>query len=143
MSSQDRHGRGIRGPLATANPYGRTAPLRQRRSRAELFRAAVAQAVAIIRRNAPEAVDGVEIAIEDVPSLTDHHRRVPLSAAVESVGGRPARVVLFRRPIELRAASRAGLQILVRHTLVEQVSALTGRPVVDLDPPLDDGPGDF
>ena len=141
MTGQDRHGRGIRGPLATANPYGRTAPLRQRRTRAELFRAALARAVAIIRRNAPEALDGVEIAIEDVPSLGNHHR-VPLSAAVESAGGRPARVVLFRRPIELRAASRAGLQILVRHTLVEQVSALTGRPVVDLDPPLD-GPDAF
>jgi len=57
-----------------------------------------------------------------------------LAAAVEATTERAAQVVLYRRPIEHRAASPRGLRILVHRTLVEQLSALTGRSIAELDP---------
>ena len=63
---------------------------------------------------------------------------MPLASAVEATVARPAQVVLYRRPLEHRAASREGLRILVHRTVVEQLSALTGRSVTEIDP---DGAG--
>lgn len=133
--ARDRHDRGLRGPLATSNPYGPTAPL-ARRSKQDEFRAAVAAAVTVIEKHCPEALQGVRVSVDAVPpELQPGQRRVPLAAAVEATDPKkPSLVVLFQRPLELRAASTAGLKILVRRTLVEQLSALTGRPVADLDP---------
>ena len=133
--NRDRHGRGIRGPLACANPHGRTAPLR-RRTRDDEFRAAVALAVRTIERHCPEALVRVRVAVDAVPpELVPDQRRVPLAAASEpSEPDAPSVVVLFQRPVEGRAASSKGLRILVRRTLVEQLAVLTGRPASDLDP---------
>ena len=64
--------------------------------------------------------------------------QVPLAAALEGTPERPAQVVVYRRPLEHRAASRRGLRILVYRTIVEQLSALTGRSVDEIDP---DGAG--
>jgi hypothetical protein len=59
---------------------------------------------------------------------------VPLAAAVDAVPDRSAQVVVYRRPLEHRAASGRGLRILVYRTIVEQLSALTGRSVSEIDP---------
>ena len=53
---------------------------------------------------------------------------VPLASLVRGTGGRPTRLVLFRRPIELRADTRGDLSAMVHTVLVEQVSELLGRP---------------
>jgi hypothetical protein len=42
--------------------------------------------------------------------------------------------VVYRRPLEHRAVSRRGLRILVYRTIVEQLAALTGRSVEEIDP---------
>jgi Zincin-like metallopeptidase len=63
---------------------------------------------------------------------------VPLAAAVEGMASQPGKVVIYRRPLEHRAMSRHGLRILVYRTIVEQLSALTGRSVDEIDP---DGAG--
>jgi hypothetical protein len=96
----------------------------------------VQAAVDRISRQCPDALAGVAVGIEDVPLLESAWTgsRVPLAAAVEAVPDRPARVVVFRRPLEHRAASRRGLRILVYRTIVEQLSALTGRSVEEIDP---------
>lgn len=70
-----------------------------------------------------------------MPDWTEE--RVPLSSAVDGSDDSPARVVIYRRPLELRTASRRGLAILVHRTLVEQLSALTGLPVEKIDPDID------
>ena len=57
-----------------------------------------------------------------------------MAAAVAADEERMAQVVVYRRPLEHRAASRRGLRILVYRTIVEQLSALTGRPVSDFEP---------
>jgi hypothetical protein len=105
-------------------------------SRLEFFNDAVQSAVDRIAQQCPDALLGVAIGIEDVPYLetTWSDSRVPLAAALDAVPDRPAQVVVYRRPLEHRAASRRGLRILVYRTIVEQLSALTGRSVDEIDP---------
>ena len=43
-------------------------------------------------------------------------------------------MVVYRRPLERRAATRKGLRILVFRTLVEQISGITGIGLDELDP---------
>lgn len=104
--------------------------------KSEFFGDAVQAAVERISRQCPDALTGVAIGIEDVPNLEPAWTgaRVPLAAAVDAVPDRPAQVVVYRRPLEHRAASRRGLRILVYRTIVEQLSALTGRSVSEIDP---------
>ncbi len=139
---RDRHGRGLRGPLATANPLApRRANPPRPASHGEAFHEAVHAAVERVARQCPEAVTDVAFGIEDVPVLdvTWMGPQVPLALAVGATADRPSQVVVYRRPLEHRAGSRRGLQILVYRTVVEQLAALTGRSVHDLDP---DGLGD-
>ena len=132
--SRDRHGRGIRGPLAAPNPLsGRPVPL-QRPSRVDFFNSCVTEAMALIGVAAPDALTGVVVGVEEVPNLNVawSGERVPLSAALEPTRGRRAQIVIFERPLELRATSRGGLRRLVHQTIVEQLSALTGRSIAEL-----------
>lgn len=138
VKRRDRHERGLRGPvLSPASVAFRTARLPGQLSRAEAFLVAVQEAVTRISSSCPEALVGIDIGIEDVPRAHSTGGRVPLAAATEAAGGFPARVVVFRRPLEHRSMSRRGLQILVHRTLVEQLSALTGRSVSEIDPQVD------
>ncbi|QNP57268.1 metallopeptidase family protein [Tessaracoccus defluvii] len=132
--SRDRHGRGIRGPLAAPNPLsGRPVPL-QRPSRVDFFNSCVTEAMALIGVAAPDALTGVVVGVEEVPNLNVawSGERVPLSAALEPTRGRRAQIVIFERPLELRATSRGELRRLVHQTIVEQLSALTGRSIAEL-----------
>lgn len=135
---RDRHGRGIRGPLAAPSPYG---PARRRpgaANRAEAFVDSVSEAINRVELSCPEALVGIDIGVEDVPGAHTTDGRVPLAAATEATAVFPARIVIYRRPLEHRAATRRGLRILVHRTLVEQLSALTGRTVSDIDPQVED-----
>ena len=60
--------------------------------------------------------------------------QVPLAAALEGDDNSLSQVVVYRRPLEHRAVSRRGLRILVYRTIVEQLAALTGRSVEEIDP---------
>lgn len=133
---RDRRGRGLRGPLAWPNHWtDDPVPLPRRPRHGELFSSAVGSAVARVRRHRPEVVDRVTIGVEEVPGDAPWATgQVPLAAAIEATADRPAHVVLYRRPIEHRAATTRGLHILVHRTLVEQLAALTGCSVADLDP---------
>ena len=51
----------------------------------------------------------------------------------------PARIVLYRRPIESRAQDSRELTVVVQDVVVEQVAALLGVPPADLDPRYGDG----
>lgn len=132
---RDRHGRGLRGPIALPNPLT-GAPVPHRPRRAALFVQVVHSAVARVQDDCPRALAGIEIGIEDVPSGEGPwaRERVPLAAAISGVPGRHGQVVLYRRPLERRARTKAGLRILVFRTLVEQLSAVTGIPPAEIDP---------
>ena len=139
---RERHGRGLRGPLALPNALGaRTALPPRPATRVAFFDDAVGAAVERVARQCPEALAGTSVGVEDVPAFDPAwaHGRVPLASAIEATTTRGAQVVLYRRPLEHRAASRRGLRILVYRTVVEQLSALTGRSVHEIDP---DGLGD-
>ncbi|HET9871575.1 MAG TPA: metallopeptidase family protein [Propionibacteriaceae bacterium] len=134
---RDRHSRGLRGPLALPNPLtGRAASPPRPANKSDFFADAVHRAVERIARQCPDVLVGVTFGVEDVPVVdTDWSGdRVPLAVALEADPERLAQVVVYRRPLEHRAASRRGLSILVYRTIVEQLSALTGRSVEDIDP---------
>ena len=134
---RDRHSRGLRGPLALPNPLsGRPARPPRPVGKSDFFTDAVTGAVERIARQCPEALVGVTFGVEDVPLLETAWSgdRVPLAAALEADTERMAQVVVYRRPLEHRAATRRGLSILVYRTIVEQLSALTGRSVNEIDP---------
>lgn len=136
-SRRDRHQRGLRGPLALPNKLSRH-PARPFRtpSKADFFADAVDEAVERIGRNCPDALVGITFGIEDVPYLERAWTgsEVPLAAAIAGDTDRLSQVVIYRRPLEHRAATRQGLRILVYRTVVEQLAALTGRSVHELDP---------
>ena len=81
----------------------------------------------------------VEFAVEETPILPDDWDAdtVPLASLVRGNGGSPTRLVLYRRPIELRAETRSDLSAMVLTVLVEQVSELLGRPPEEVDPRYD------
>ncbi|WP_245630501.1 metallopeptidase family protein [Granulicoccus phenolivorans] len=126
----------MRGPLALPNAYGPTARPLSPQPREVFFGKAVQTSIRTIQKNCPRALTGIDIGIEDVPDLTGNWNedRVPLAAAIEATSDRPARLVIYRRPLEHRAHTRRGLQILVYRTVVEQLSALTLIPVHEIDP---------
>jgi hypothetical protein len=81
----------------------------------------------------------VEFAVEETPMMPDDWDAdtVPLASLVRGSGAAPTRLVLFRRPIELRAEGRSELSAMVLTVLVEQVSELLGRPPEEIDPRYD------
>jgi hypothetical protein len=142
MRRRDRHGRGLRGPLAQANAFtGAPVSLPQRRTRAERFADYLRDAIERTARACPHALIGVEIGFEDVPAASPQWRpdRVPLAAAIPGHAGHQAQIVLFRRPLERRAENSGELRRLVQRALIEQLSALTGISLDELDPHYSDG----
>jgi predicted Zn-dependent protease with MMP-like domain len=86
----------------------------------------------------------VEFAVEETPWMPDDWASgtVPLASLVRGTGGEPTRLVLFRRPIELRSETRTDLEAMVLTVLVEQVSELLGRSPEEIDPRYDAGDDD-
>ena len=77
----------------------------------------------------------VEYAVEDTPQLPDDWDAgtVPLSSLVRGSGATPTRLVVFRRPLEHRAADRVELEAMVLTVVVEQVAELLGIPPSAVD----------
>jgi len=78
----------------------------------------------------------VEYAVEDAPQVPDdwETEHVPLSSLIRGSGATPTRLVLFRRPIEHRAETRADLEALLLTVVVEQVAELLGIDPDKVDP---------
>lgn len=137
VKHRDRHGRGIRGRIALPNPWtGAPVPVQARQSKAQFFTMAVHEALASVAENCPRALVGVDVGIEDVPTIQAAWApdRVPLAVAVSGGPDEHAQIVLYRRPLERRVRSRRGLRVLVLRTLVEQLGEVTGIPADELDP---------
>lgn len=81
----------------------------------------------------------IEFAVEETPILPEDWSAdtVPLASLVRGDGVTPTRLVLFRRPIDLRCEGRLELGALVHTVLVEQLSELLGRSPEDIDPDYD------
>ena len=126
---RDTHGRGLRGTLAPA-----TMPVS--RSRATTFDELVLSAVERIQQAYPELAD-VEIRVEEVP-LRERRDGSPdpvsLGRLRPAGAGRPAALIVHRRPIELRASAGTQREDLVNDTVTELVAELFGLSPIQVDP---------
>lgn len=127
---RDRRGRGLRGPLIPPALPGY-------RTRAEIFDDLVLDAVERLETRWSRELDGVEFGVEEVPPSDPapwEVAGVPLGRYFPSDAGLPARVVVYRRPLENRARDRADLSAYVHEVVVEQVAHLLGRSPDEIDP---------
>jgi predicted Zn-dependent protease with MMP-like domain len=110
-----------------------------RRTRAEAFDDLVLDAVEHLEDRWAKQLADVEFAVEDVPPVAEPSARpeveaVPLARLLPAAGRVPARIVVYRRPIEARAADREDLGDLVHDIVVEQVAELLGLEPETVDP---------
>lgn len=145
MRQRDRHGRGQRGPdflPSDLAPGGVPA----RVFGAERFDAAALAVMREVVEQGPPALSGIELAVEEVPVLPAgwSDRTVPLASFVDPTPQRRGRLVLFRRPLEHRAETRADLDALLLTVVVEQLAEVLGMAPEDLHPDYepDDGRDD-
>ncbi len=131
---RDRRGRGLRGPLA---PPGIPLSL----TRAALFDDLVLDAVEQVEQRWADSLRVVEFVVEDVPPASsrtavgaDADHVVPLGRTVPAVDDRPARVVVYRRPVEGRAGGSRARAALVHDVVVELVAELLGLEPETVDP---------
>lgn len=127
------------GPISRPSSYApRGLPLQ--RSSAAQFDDVVAVEVTRLEKRLPQVVTRVEFAIEDVPNLDDEVSEIPLTHASGGTSHEPYRIVVFRRPIELRAErSGTGLAWLVRSALVLELADVLNLSPETIDPDFDPG----
>lgn len=100
-------------------------------SRSETFRDLVQDSVERLERRWPQLAD-VDFQVMDVPGTLGD--TVPLGRAVSAEKGRPAQIVVYRRPVEIRTKSRDERALLVHEIVVEQVAELLGLAPESVDP---------
>ncbi|MEV5433571.1 metallopeptidase family protein [Streptomyces sp. NPDC052701] len=132
---RDRHGRGMRGPIAPPQ-----VPLAA--SRAEAFADLVQDSVERLERRWPQLAD-IDFLVLEVPRLDGPGRAwsdeaVPLGGTAPARDGRRARVVVYRRPVEIRTKGRDERAALVHEVVVEQVAELLGLTPETVDPRYDE-----
>jgi hypothetical protein len=130
----DRRGRGMRGPaFGPGAPAGRVPAHRTGRER---FDQVAVDVMSDVESRWADELAPVELAVEDIPVLpqTWVAPRVPLASLVPATASTPPRLVLFRRPIEHRADTRADLEALVLTVVVEQLADFLGVPAEDVHP---------
>ena len=138
---RDRHGRGLRGPLAP-----RAVPIAQTQS--ESFDAAVLDAVEHLHAHGLAEIADIEFAVEDVPDVGDaafsadllDDGGVPLACAYASgladISG--PLIVLYRRPLESRSFDGEDLAAIVHDVVVDRVAHLLNRDPSEVDPHYDE-----
>lgn len=115
-------------------------------SRAEVFDDLVRDAVDRLERRWPQLAE-VEFAVQEVPWPVDDQRhgtaspdgKVPLGRLFGARKGSPNRIVVYRRPVEIRAKSRDERALLVHDVVVEQVAELLGLSPESVDPRYGEG----
>jgi hypothetical protein len=133
---RDRHGRGLRGPTVLPgplSPHGTRYPA----SASRRFDDLVLSFVEEIRDRLGAGLGEVEFGVEEAPLMPsdwDPAADVPLATVVPATAETPARVVLFRRPIEHRAPTRSDLAGLVLAVIVEELAELLDREPAEIDP---------
>ncbi len=107
-------------------------------SRAEVFTDLVQDSVERLERRLPQLAE-VDFVVLEVPRTqgsaeSDLGGAVPLGGIVPAREGQPARVVIYRRPVEIRTKSRDERAALVHEVVVEQVAELLGLSPESVDP---------
>jgi hypothetical protein len=122
----------MRGPIAPPQ-----VPLSA--SRAEEFADLVRDSVERLERRWPQLAD-IDFLVLEVPRLDARgdqawsDEAVPLGGVVPARDGRQPRVVVYRRPVEIRTKGRDERAALVHEVVVEQVAELLGLTPETVDP---------
>lgn len=106
-------------------------------SRSETFDDLVLDAVERVERRVGSGIGDIEFAVELVPPTDPtpfEPERVPLSRLFPAERGIPARIVLYRRPVETRADDPRDLAVMVNDIVVEQIASALGVEPTSLDP---------
>jgi predicted Zn-dependent protease with MMP-like domain len=107
------------------------------RSRSARFDDRVLDTVEEVEEKLGRRLDGVEFAVEDVPSGDPapwEDDAVPLGRLFGAQGRQPPRIVVYRRPIEARSGDSRDLGGIVHDVIVEQVAHLLGLTPEQIDP---------
>ncbi|MEV4440273.1 metallopeptidase family protein [Streptomyces sp. NPDC049577] len=135
---RDRHGRGMRGPIAPPQ-----VPLSV--SRGEAFVDLVHDSAERLERRWPQLA-AVDFLVREVPVPADESGpagglealldgdSVPLGRYLPARGNHPDRIVVYRRPVEIRTKTRDERALLVHEVVVEQVAELLGLAPESVDP---------
>ena len=127
---RDSHGRGIRRPT-----FGTRLP--RYRTRCGVFDDLTAAQIRRLSVGWPQLVKPVQFAVEDVPPSdpTPWEDRSDLfSRSFPASRGIPARIVLYRLPIQSKTRDRMELELIIRDELVLQLADLYGRDPEEIDP---------
>lgn len=106
-------------------------------SRSEMFDELVIEAAERLERRWGKPFPPVQFAVEDVPPSDPapwEAPEVPLGRLFGAEGRDPARIVIYRRPVETRASGAGELAALVGEVVTEQVAALLMVDPDSLDP---------
>jgi hypothetical protein len=105
-------------------------------SRSERFDELALGVIDRLKRRWPSELAIVEFGVEDTPMVPVEwgHDPIPLATVIQPADVEPARIVLFRRPIELRAQGRGELTALLYEVVIEQVAGLLGKEPEEVDP---------
>ncbi|MEU9122072.1 metallopeptidase family protein [Streptomyces sp. NPDC048506] len=71
---------------------------------------------------------------DDGPEVVVDEGTVPLGRVLPATGGHRDRIVIYRRPVEIRTKSRDERALLVHEVVVEQVAELLGLAPESVDP---------
>lgn len=85
----------------------------------------------------PQLVQPVQFAVEDVPASDPAPWQADpdlCSQCFPAGRGTPARIVLYRMPIQMHARTRMDLQFAIRDELVSRLAELYGRRPEEIDP---------
>jgi predicted Zn-dependent protease with MMP-like domain len=105
-------------------------------TRAEQFDELVLDAASRMQHHAGTALGELEFAVEDVPPSDPapwESSEVPLGRLFAAQGKIPARIVVYRRPVETRTNDARELAALINDVVVEQVASLLGVDPRELD----------
>ncbi len=124
----------MRGPIAPPQ-----VPLAA--SRAEAFADLVQDSVERLERRWPQLAE-IDFMVLEVPRLDGpagldgrwNDEAVPLGGVIPARDGRRARVVVYRRPVEIRTKGRDERAALVHEVVVEQVAEVLGLTPETVDP---------
>lgn len=106
------------------------------RSRAQAFDDLVLDAVERLERLWASELANVDFLVEDVPPLPLHRdpsETIPFSRLETNPTGR-ARIVVYRRPVEIRTKDPDEMALLVHEAVVEEVANLLGVEPESVDP---------
>jgi len=139
---RERRGRGRRGPLvpALARLGATQVRLPVWRSRADVFEDLVHEQARALHRRWGAQLGDLQLVVEDVPPAAAEDPADSGTVSDGAAGGvalahaRPGRIVVYRRPLELRADGPEDLADLVHEVLVEAVADLLGLDPDEVDP---------